>query len=130
MSGHLNKQVGQPTKFKPAYIETIKNQMAQGYTFAAAAASFGVCRMTLYNWREQFAEFDRAVREGEILRQRFWEDLNIRQAKTGEGSSSSVIWSMKNLGSPDWRDRQEHEIGGLTVTVNAVPADKLRGEIE
>lgn len=109
---------GRPTLFKTAFCESVKKDMAQGYTLAAWAGSVGITRETVYEWCESKSDFSYAVKIGRNLRQRYWEKR--LKAAAGNGANSAVIFALKNCCREDWQDKPE-----TIVTVNNIVDPKL-----
>ncbi len=105
---------GRPTDFKPAMGEEILEQMAQGFSLAAAAAELGIHRQRVYEWMERHPEFADTVKLAQVKRQRFLES-RLLTADAGP-VVTSTIFALKNAGPEDWRDKREVEHSGdMTV---------------
>lgn len=111
---------GRPSKYNPAFCETVIKCGAEGKTLAEMADAIDIDRSTLNEWTEAHPEFSRAVRLGLEKAQSWWEK-NGRIATFGgfEGfSATSYIFQMKNRFREDWRDKVEQEhSGGVTVEI-------------
>ncbi len=101
---------GRPSSYDPAYCERVVEIMAQGFSLTAAMGELGFHRDTGYEWQSQHPEFSDAVKEGQAKRQLFLE-RRLMGAEIGAVVTSS-IFALKNTGTGDWRDKQEHELSG------------------
>ena len=111
---------GRPTKYDPAFCETVIACGAEGKTLAEMADAIDIDRATLNEWVERHEEFSRAVKRGLDKAQAWWENRG-RIATFGgfEGyNATSFIFNMKNRFKEDWRDKVEQEnSGNQTFTV-------------
>lgn len=64
---------GQPTKYKPEYCEELIAHMSEGYSLESFAGKIGVCRDTLYAWRDAHSEFSDSIKKGKDAAQYKWE---------------------------------------------------------
>lgn len=80
------------TKFTPAIGDSICKLVSLGVSLEAAAESEGVCRRTVYNWRD-------AGRSGKRLYVKFADDLEAAFGKAEVAQTLNVI----KAGSHDWR---------------------------
>jgi transposase-like protein len=101
--------LGRPTKYKEEFNQLVLEDMLQGYTLSAFAGRLCVAPSTVHEWMQSFPEFSRAVARGKALRQRTWETEGLTIARTGGSGSQAtmVIFGLKNMGSDEWRDKQE-----------------------
>ena len=109
---------GRPTKYNPDLCNTVLAAGIEGKTLAGMAEACDIDRSTLNAWMEIHEEFSRAVKRGLQKAQVDWEDKG-RIATFGgiEGfNATSYIFQMKNRFKEDWRDKQEHELGGVGGT--------------
>ena len=103
---------GRPSKYDPAFCETAITFLSQGYSVTALAGHIGVSCSTVFKWAEENATFSDALKTGQANAAMFWEKLLIDNARTGEGSSSSCIFGVKNRSRAEWRDKTETEVTG------------------
>ncbi len=100
---------GRPYEYKPEYCAIAEQVLANGESLAAVAAELDRCKDTLYSWREQFKDFDKACRKGLMKAQRDWESIG-RKGVTGEiekFSNAAWIFTMKNRFRDDYKDAPE-----------------------
>ena len=112
-------QVGRPSKYDPAFCDTIIRCGTEGMTLAEMADALDVDRATIADWREHKPEFSRAVNLGLQKAQAWWERQG-RIATFGgcDGyNATSYIFQMKNRFREDWRDKQDVDVNA-SVTVN------------
>lgn len=119
---------GRPSKYDPAFCETVLNIGAEGGTLAAMAEACDIDRATLNEWLDRHEEFSRAVKRGLQKAQVLWEGKGMK-ATFGEVPNfnpTSYIFNMKNRFKDDWRDKVETEhtgdaFKGLNVTIGRRP---------
>lgn len=101
---------GRPTSYTPEIGIKVVREMEKGFSLAAAAAAFDISRQTIYNWKDQFPEFDELVKVAMVKRQRFLEN---RLMETNSGAVvTSTMFALKNAGAQDWREKQDIELSG------------------
>ncbi len=89
-----------------------------GKSIARLASSLGVCRETIYDWRDKHPEFARALKRGKETAQAHWEDIG-EEGICGEiknFSATAWIFTMKNRFREDYKeDKQEKTISESVV---------------
>lgn len=104
---------GRPQAFKPAYCDEAIEFLAQGYSITALAGYLGVCRATIYNWKDEHPEFLDAINKGLAKSVLWWESVLRGLAMgQGDGNATAVIFALKNRAAAEWRDRIETEVTG------------------
>lgn len=104
--------VGRPSKYKPEYCTEAIEFMRDGYSVTALAGHLGVARSTVFKWAEENAEFSDALKTGQALAAKWWEEKLRHVAEKGEGNATAAIFGVKNRSNEDWRDKQDHEHTG------------------
>ena len=108
---------GRPTGYGEDRCQQVIDLMATGLSLTAAMADLGFHRQTAYEWQAAHPEFSDAVKVGQAKRQAFLE-RRLLSADAGPVVTSS-IFALKNTGTGDWRDKQDHEVTG-SVSVSVV----------
>jgi hypothetical protein len=103
---------GRPSKYDPAFCETVEGTLAQGFSLAVAAGVIGVTRQTLDAWTKEHPEFLDAVKIGRARGALIWETRLAKLADTNEGNATGVIFGLKNRLPEDWKDKTETEHSG------------------
>lgn len=105
---------GRPTKYDPAYCEQIVEFCRQGYSITAFAAHIGVCRDTISEWVSTHPDFSVAVSRAKAIRLLFWEGAALKVAMKGggPGTSTMIIFGLKNMGGDEWTDTTKTELSG------------------
>lgn len=100
--------VGRPTVYKPEYCEMLIEHMRNGASFDTFGVVIGVSKDTLYDWVERHQEFLDAKKVAFDESKKCWENIMYQQA-TGKinGSSTALIFALKNRFPKDYRDRTE-----------------------
>lgn len=63
---------GRPPEYKPEFCQKLIDHMREGDSFETFGAIVGKSKRTLYNWTEQYAEFQEAKEKGEVLSEHWW----------------------------------------------------------
>lgn len=105
---------GRPTKYDPAFCEQLVEFCSQGYSLTAYAGSIGVCRNTLTEWAGAHPEFLVAVSRAKAVRLLHWEGAALKVATKGggPGTSTMIIFGLKNMGGDEWSDTTKTELSG------------------
>ena len=108
------RKAGQPTKYREEYCAAITEHLTEGASIASFAASIDVSRGTITNWAADNPEFLVALKAAKAKCAAWWEDKlrKIAVEGGGTGSSTAVIFGLKNMAAEDWRDKQDHEHSG------------------
>jgi transposase len=89
------RPVGRPSQYDPVYCERVIELGKLGKSVEQIAANIGVGTKTMYNWRDEFPEFLRAMDLAKELELDWWE--TIAQAMMVENKDSdklnASIWS-------------------------------------
>src|SRR5690554_5877361 len=109
--------VGRPSKYKPEYCQMLIDHMAEGASMTSFAAEIDVARSTLNEWADEYPDFSEAVKKGKAKCAAWWERVGRKNAITGDGNATLVIFGLKNMGAEDWRDKQEidHTTAGQPI---------------
>lgn len=99
---------GRPTKYRPEFCQMLVDHMAQGGSFEGFAATIKVSWECLYDWLDKHPDFFQAKKDGFAASKECWENIMYQQA-TGKinGSSTALIFALKNRFPKDYRDRTE-----------------------
>lgn len=105
---------GRPTKYDPAFCEVVEREMATGLSLAAVAGVLGVARSTINQWIADHPDFSEAVQRSKATRLLHWERAALRVATTGggPGTSTMIIFGLKNMGGDEWTDTTKTELSG------------------
>ena len=111
---------GRPTKYDPAFCETVIKCGAEGMGKCEIAAELDIAFCTFEAWQEKHPEFSQSVDEA-LRRSQAWWEKNGRVATFGGHpgfNATSYVFNMKNGFKDDWRDKVEQEhSGGVTVEI-------------
>jgi len=103
--------MGRPTKYDADYHPRSALEMAsQGLIVAEMAATWGVAKSTVYEWRGKHPEFSDALKTGADN-----VDDQIEKAlynKALDGDTTAMIFWLKNRRSNTWRDRHIQKLEG------------------
>lgn len=115
-------RVGRPTLYKPEYCQMLIEHMARGGSFEGFAGTIRVSSEVLYDWIERHSEFLQAKKEGFAASRVFWEQTMADQA-TGKinGSSTALIFALKNRFPKDYRDRTEQKVQAYVGDIESDP---------
>lgn len=93
--------------------------LSSGKSIARLATSLGVCRETIYEWRDKHPEFAKALKRGRDACQAYWEDRG-EEGTFGEiekFTASSWIFTMKNRFRDDYKEDKSED---KTVNVKII----------
>jgi transposase-like protein len=96
MTDQIEKRpVGRPSQYDPAYCERIIELGRLGKSIEQIAAQIGVGTKTIYNWRDEFPEFLRALEMAKELELDWWENIaqNMMVENKDGSKLNSAIWS-------------------------------------
>ena len=111
--------------YKPEYCKTAVEVLSKGKSLAAVCVACGVCRKTLYNWRDTHPEFAEALNLGVQHAQTVWEDLGeegIRGDLKGFGGAP-WIFTMKNRFREDYAEEKDFKSNSDSLVEKLI--DKL-----
>lgn len=99
--------------------------LSSGKSIARIAADLGVCRDTIYEWRDKHPEFERAFKKGKDACQAYWEDLG-HDGICGEiknFSATAWMFTMKNRFREDYREEKQEKTVSESIVEKLI--DKL-----
>lgn len=82
--------------YKIEYNQRAKEFLSKGRSVESFAGSIGVARDTVYGWKEQHPDFERAIEEGLDNRKQLVEEMLIGIGKGEKGNVSAAIFLAKN----------------------------------
>ena len=108
--------VGRPTLFDPSYCDKVVELGALGKSLEQISSNLGVSCRVLYDWRDRFPEFLRAMEQAKEAEQTWWEDqaqAYMLEHKDGAKLNAS-IWSrsMAARFPKKYRESVKQEITG------------------
>lgn len=103
-------KVGRKPKYRREMCEIAKQSLADGYSKEATAGILRVNKDTLYQWIKDKPDFSDAIKQGEALSQRWWEDRG-REA-CADGQINGTVWAMNMKNRFGWSDKQDLRVGG------------------
>ena len=85
--------------------------LANGKSIARVATNLGVCRDTIYDWRDKHTKFAKALRTGKMAAMAYWEDIGEDGVKGDIKNFSATAWmfTLKNRFREDYADQQKQE---------------------
>lgn len=92
--------------YNESLCEKANQILARGKSIARLATDLGVCRETIYEWRDKHPEFAKALSRGRDACQAYWEDRG-EQGTFGEidrFTATSWIFTMKNRFRADYAE--------------------------
>jgi hypothetical protein len=105
-------KVGRPSEYEPAMCDAvIAHARETGLSLTAFADAVGVDRSTLTHWAQRYPEFLTAMRRAKAARAKRLE-VEVMASSNGPAISARLL-ALKNCAEDDWREQQDHRIGGL-----------------
>lgn len=110
------KPVGRPSLYDPSYCDKVVALGALGKSVEQISSNLGVSCRVLYDWRDRYPEFLRALEEAKEAEQTWWEDqaqAYMLEHKDGAKLNAS-IWSrsMAARFPKKYRESVKQEITG------------------
>lgn len=123
--------VGRPTVYKSEYCEMLIEHMRNGASFDTFGVTIGVSKDTLYDWVERHQEFLDAKKVAFDESKKCWENIMYQQA-TGKinGSSTALIFALKNRFPKDYRDRTEQKVQAYVGDIENDPERLSQEQLE
>lgn len=103
---------GRPTKYRAEYCEAVVEHCKDGASLTSFAAEIGVCRDTVSEWITKHPDFSVAAARAKAACAAWWEKIARKNAESGEGSATLVVFGLKNMGAADWSDTHKLEHTG------------------
>lgn len=91
--------------------------LSAGKSIARVATNLGVCRETIYDWRDKHPEFAKALKQGKDAAQSHWEDVGEDgiQGKIKNFSATAWMFTMKNRFRADYQEDKEPKSANETL---------------
>jgi transposase len=110
------KPVGRPSLYDPSYCDKVVELGRLGKSLEQISSNLGVSCRVLYDWRDRYPEFLRALEEAKEAEQTWWEDqaqAYMLESKDGPKLNAS-IWSrsMAARFPKKYRESVKQEITG------------------
>jgi len=110
------KPVGRPSLYDPAYCDKVVALGALGKSVEQISSNLGVSCRVLYDWRDRYPEFLRALEEAKEAEQTWWEEqaqAYMLEHKDGP-KLNATIWSrsMAARFPKKYRESVKQEITG------------------
>ena len=111
-----SRPIGRPTLFDPSYCDKVVELGRLGKSLEQISSNLGVSCRVLYDWRDRYPEFLRALEEAKEAEQTWWEDqaqAYMLENKDGPKLNAS-IWSrsMAARFPKKYRESVKQEITG------------------
>lgn len=110
------RPVGRPSLYDPSYCDKVVELGRLGKSLEQISSNLGVSCRVLYDWRDRYPEFLRALEEAKEAEQTWWEDqaqAYMLETKDGPKLNAS-IWSrsMAARFPKKYRESVKQEITG------------------
>lgn len=102
--------------------------LGSGKSIARLATNLGVCRDTIYDWRDKHPEFARALKNGKDAAQAYWEDLG-HDGICGEiknFSATAWMFTMKNRFREDYKEEKEEKKDDSVSVLEKIISGELK----
>lgn len=101
----VKRKVGRPSKYSPAFCESVLELGEQGKSKAQIAKALGVSRMTLERWEDEYPEFRDSLKHARDLAQAWWEDKGQEGLTMGKAFNATLfVFQMKARFRDDYGD--------------------------
>lgn len=125
---------GQPTAYNDSMCQKVIDSMALGRTKTRAAADMGVCRATLYNWKDAHPEFLDALKQAEEACDNWWSQACQDETcgVPGVQIKAGAMMVMRNALKWDTRDKDiadtDSELKGALEMLKVMNREEWDGE--
>lgn len=111
--------------YNESMCETVKHLLADGKSIARIATNLGVCRDTIYDWRDKHPEFASALKAGKDAAQAHWEDIGEEGINGNIKNFSATAWmfTMKNRFRSDYAEEKQEKTVSESIVEKLI--DKL-----
>lgn len=86
---------GRPSLYKEEYCRELIEHMKEGFSLESFAGKIGVCKDSLYAWRDAHDEFSDAIKRGQAASQYKWEYKLSQSVDNREINATSVYFALK-----------------------------------
>lgn len=109
-----SRKPGRPSAYDPALCEEIVVFCRGGHSLTGFAGHIGVCRETISEWARVHPEFSVAVRRAKAAATLAYEldAKRVRARGGGPGTTTMIIFGLKNMAPDDYTDKQAVEHSG------------------
>lgn len=126
---------GRPTKYLPEYCEQVVDHMKQGYSLESFGGRIGVCKATIYEWRDAHKEFSDAIKEAQTACQYFWEHNLVQTIHNPkEMNATTVYFALKcRFGYKETQSIEHSGPDGKPIehkNLSDLPDDQLNAKIQ
>lgn len=103
---------GRPTKYEPAFCETVIELAKDGKSPIQMCAHFDISRQTIDNWAVQYPEFLDALTRAKAHAQAWWEDQGTKGMVSDK--FNAAVWKtvVQARFRDDYTERRDIEISG------------------
>ena len=115
--------MARPSKYDPAYCETVVELGKAGKSLAQMCAHFDISWQTIDNWAEAHPEFLEALSRAKVHAQSWWEDQGVLGMTADKFNAAVWKKSMEARFRDDYTERQEIDHSGQVVTIAKDAAD-------
>ena len=115
---------GRPSKYNPEFCEIVESEMAKGHSVTACAATIGVTKSTIYEWKKVHKEFSDAISRGYSLGLKYFEELLIGKMNGSKRNvdTSCLIFALKTRFHKEYGEIQKLDHSG-EIKVNQIDVD-------
>jgi hypothetical protein len=114
--------------FDEKYCEIAAKVLAGGESLAAVCAELDIARSTLYEWRDKYPSFAKALSQGLQKAQRVWENIG-KEGITGDIKNfggTPWMFTMKNRFRDDYRDDKDEKKDDAVSVLEKIISGELK----
>lgn len=97
---------GRPTKYKPEYCDLLVSMLSNGASLIEFCAEVGICKQTLYNWKDDNPEFLDSYTQAIVNGQAYWEKW-LRTKGMTDNKANAPLVKLYFANRFGWSDKQE-----------------------
>jgi len=116
------------SSYDPKFCETAVDVLSEGKSLAAVCVAIGVARSTLYEWRDKYPDFKKAIEMGLQHAQLRFEELGLK-GMSGEiknFAGSSWIFTMKNRFRDDYAEDKKEDKSPAESVLEQILSGKIQ----
>lgn len=97
--------------YNESLCEKAEQGLSKGKSIAWLSRELGVCRETIYEWRDKHPEFARSLKKGLDACQSYWEEIGEQGIKGEIKNFGGTAWifTMKNRFRSDYKDEKNEK---------------------
>lgn len=112
-------EIGRPSKYKDEFCQIVIDEMSKGFSITATAATLGVCKDTVYDWKKKIPAFSDAINQGYALGLKHFENLLMKKVDGTKRNvdTSCLLFVLKTRFHKEYGEIQKHEVKHSSIEI-------------